>query len=289
MPSFLVRFFARSYVSGDSIAKGVDCAEALWNENGISSTMDLLGEAVTTREDVEQIVATYLELINFVSGKEYITISVKPTAFGIHESYEYCRANLQKILVAAENNSVLVTLDMEDHNYTDVTLELYQDLLLEHPNFGTVLQSRLFRTSNDIKKLPKSRTRIRLCIGIYNEDAIIALTNKDEMKKQMIEMAQNLINSGSFVEFATHDEPTLRTMIEIAKNNCWTKEHIEFQMLMGVPMLKLQKELLSSGYVVRLYVPFAMDWKFATPYLKRRLANNPKMAIYVLKHMFGKV
>jgi proline dehydrogenase len=288
MPSFIVRFFARSYVSGDSITKGVDCADGLWNEHGISSTMDLLGEAVTTREEVDQIVAAYLELVSLLSGKEYITISVKPTGIGIHESYEYCRANLQRILVAAENNSVLVTLDMEDHNYTDVTLELYQDLLQEHHSFGTVLQSRLFRTSNDIKELTKSKTRIRLCIGIYKEDAKIALTNKDAMKKKMIEMAQNLIENGSFVEFATHDEPTLRTMIEIASSNGWTKEHIEFQMLMGVPMLKLQKELLASGYVVRLYVPFATDWKYATPYLKRRLANNPKMAIYVVKHMFGR-
>lgn len=38
---------------------------------------------------------------------------------------------------------------------------------------------------------------------------------------------------------------------------------------------------------MRLYVPFAEDWKYAVHYLKRRLAANPAMAAMVMKNFFG--
>ncbi len=44
---------------------------------------------------------------------------------------------------------------------------------------------------------------------------------------------------------------------------------------------------VKRGQVMRLYVPFAEDWKYAVHYLKRRLAANPAMALMVMKNMFG--
>ncbi|MHA2250698.1 MAG: proline dehydrogenase family protein [Candidatus Kariarchaeaceae archaeon] len=287
LPSFLVRIFARPYVSGNSIEKGVAKADELWNTRKITSTLDLLGEAVYTLEDVDRIVNTYLELINKIKGKEYTTVSVKPTAIGIHENYETCKKNLEKILEAGKKASIPITLDMEEHDYTDITLQLYRDLLPVYPNFGTVLQTRLFRTWDDITKLKDLKMRIRICIGIYKEDASIALTKKSEMKEELVKMTKQLIENGAFVEVATQDEETIKQILELAKEHGWTPENLEFQQLMGVPLKKVQNELLELGFVVRLYVPFATDWKYATPYLKRRLANNPKMAFYVLKHMVG--
>ena len=87
---------------------------------------------------------------------------------------------------------------------------------------------------------------------------------------------------------ATHDEETLMQMLELAREKGWTGDQLEFQQLLGVPIRTIQKILMEDGFKVRLYVPFAVDWKYALPYLKRRLANNPKMAFYVIKHIFGK-
>ena len=289
LPGFLVRFFAKPYVSGNSIEKGIQKADKLWTENKIASTLDLLGEAVTNREEVQRTVNTYLELINNIQNKEYITVSVKPTALGIHESYEYCLENLNTILNEARKYSVKVTLDMEDHNYTDTTLDLYKELLPKYPTFGTVLQTRLYRTPDDVNTLSTLKTRIRLCIGIYKEESSIALTKKSEMKKKLIEMVKRLIDAGTFVEVATQDVKTIDSVLELVEKYGWTSEHLEFQQLMGVPIRKKQNELLQKGFTVRLYVPFATEWKYATPYLKRRLANNPKMAVYVLKHWFRRL
>jgi proline dehydrogenase len=56
-------------------------------------------------------------------------------------------------------------------------------------------------------------------------------------------------------------------------------------MLLGVPREKLQQELVAAGYVVRLYVPYAIEWRFATGYAKRRLAANPNMGLYIARNI----
>lgn len=285
MPGFVVRFFAKPYVSGNSIDKGISKTEELWNENKLSSTLDLLGEAVYSRNDVQDNVQVYLELLDKLKGKSFVSVSVKPSALGSHESEEYLEENLRIILDAAIESNIKITLDMEDHTFTDLTLRIYKKLLKDYPTWGTVLQSRLFRTMDDIKAMDDLKVRVRLCIGIYNEDKSIALTNKRDMKDELVKMAEYLIDKGHYVEFATHDKEYLKKFLEIAKNKGYTSDQLEFQQLMGVPLLDLQREIIDAGYVVRLYVPFATKWSSATPYLKRRLINNPKMVIYVLKNM----
>jgi len=59
-------------------------------------------------------------------------------------------------------------------------------------------------------------------------------------------------------------------------------------MLMGVPKQDYQDILVKNGILVRLYVPFAEKWKYATAYCKRRLAANPAMAAYIIKNMVHK-
>ncbi|MFV2016380.1 MAG: hypothetical protein ACC656_13190, partial [Candidatus Heimdallarchaeota archaeon] len=98
MPGFLIRFFARPYVSGDSIEKGVARADELWKLKGISSTLDLLGEEVFSTDQVQQNVNTYFKLLDQLQGKNYATVSLKPSSLGIHESLEFCQKNLEAIL-----------------------------------------------------------------------------------------------------------------------------------------------------------------------------------------------
>lgn len=289
MPNFLVRTFASPYVSGDSIEKGVDKADELWQESSISSTLDLLGEEVDTKEMVEYNIETYQTLINQLEGKEYATISLKPTSLGIHDSFEYCEQSLRKILEVASDAYVPVTIDMEDHNHTDITLDLYTTLLEDFPTLGTVLQSRLFRTDDDIENLASYDARIRICIGIYNEPKDIALQKKSEMKEKMVEQTKMLLDDGQFVEVATQDKKYIREILEKAEEWGAGPDNLEFQQLLGVPIRDMQNEILEQGYTNRLYVPFATDWKYAHPYLKRRLANNPKMAWYVMNQTVAKL
>jgi len=108
------------------------------------------------------------------------------------------------------------------------------------------------------------------------------------MKKKMLQQIELLFNEGHYPEIATHDEVVIQEAIEIAEKLNVKKNQYEFQMLMGVPMQAFQDELVQNGILVRLYIPFAEKWKFATAYCKRRLAANPAMAAYILKNILHK-
>lgn len=287
-PSPLVKLFAGPYVAGDSIQAATDTSRKFWEERRVCSTIDLLGEELESDDDVQYTVGVYERLISGLGSQEYATISLKPTQLGSHRGTEHCLKIIEGIVDQAEKQDIKVTLDMEDHPYTDMTLDIFRALIKDHPTFGTVLQSRLFRTDEDIKSLKGLNARIRICIGIYNEPKDIALQNKPEMKKKMLEQIEVLFKEGHYPEIATHDEAVINESINIAERLKMKKDQYEVQMLMGVPKQNFQDELVRNGILVRLYVPFAEKWKFATAYCKRRLAANPAMAAYILKNLLYK-
>jgi proline dehydrogenase len=288
-PTPLVKLFASPYVAGDSIEAAVDAAQKLWEERRVCSTIDLLGEELESDEEVQYSVSVYERLIDALGSQDYATISLKPTQLGSHRSTENCQEVIRGIVRRAEQYNTKVTLDMEDHSFTDMTLDIFQALKKDHPTFGTVLQSRLFRTDDDIIALKGLNARIRICIGIYNEPKEIALQSKPEMKKKLLQQVELLLKEGHYPEIATHDEAVINEAIDIAERLNIKKDQYEVQMLMGVPMQAFQDELIQNGIVVRLYVPFAEKWKYATAYCKRRLAANPAMAAYVLKNILQKM
>jgi len=287
MPGPIVRTFAAPYVAGKGIDSGVAKADDLHTRLGIYSTVDLLGEEVFLREDVEATVQVYLRMIEALKDRPYASISLKPTSLGINESEAYCQENLRRIVKAAATHRLHITLDMEDRHFTDVTLRMFKALREEFDNFGIVLQSRLFRTPEDIKALPRKPCKVRICIGIYNEAADVALQNKQDMKAKLFEYVQMLLDQGHYPEIATHDEPLIRRCIEHLDKRGVPKDAYEFQMLLGVPRSEIQQEIVKRGQIIRLYVPFAEDWKYAIRYMKRRLAHSPSMALMVMKNLFG--
>jgi proline dehydrogenase len=287
MPAPLVRIFASPYIAGKGVSAGVSKADELHSKLGLSSTIDLLGEEVFRREDVEATVQVYFRMIEALKGRSFASISLKPTQLGINESVAYCQDNLRRIAAAADAQGLRITLDMEDRNFTDRTLQMFKAVRDEFDNFGTVLQSRLFRTGDDIKALHTKPCRVRICIGIYKEPAEAALQDKPAMKQKLFDYVQTLLDHGHYPEIATHDEPLIHRCIEFLDKRGVAKDAYEFQMLLGVPRTQIQKDIIARGQIVRLYVPFAEEWKYAVHYLKRRLAANPAMAIMVVKNMFG--
>jgi proline dehydrogenase len=214
---------------------------------------------------------------------------LKPTQLGSHRGTEHCGKIIEGIVAKAEKYNIKVTLDMEDHNFTDMTLDIFRAIHKDHPTFGTVLQSRLFRNDDDIKSLKGLNARIRLCIGIYNEPKEIALQSKSAMKKKMLEQLEVLFKEGHYPEIATHDQALLDESLNLAEKLNMKKDQYEVQMLMGVPMNTYQDQLIQNGILVRLYVPFAEKWKYAIAYCKRRLTANPAMAIYIVKNILQKM
>ena len=288
-PTPLVKLFASPYVAGDSIGAATDVAQKLWDERRVCSTIDLLGEELESDEEVQYSVDVYERLIDALGSQDYATISLKPTQLGSHRGTENCRKIVEGIVRRAEQYNIKVTLDMEDNPFTDMTLNIFRALKKDHPTFGTVLQSRLFRTDDDMISLKGLNARIRICIGIYNEPKEIALQSKSEMKRKLLQQVELLFKEGHYPEIATHDEAVINEAIDIAEKLNIKKDQYEVQMLKGVPKRAFQDELIQNGILVRLYVPFAQKWKYATAYCKRRLAANPAMAAYIFKNILQKI
>jgi proline dehydrogenase len=287
-PTPLVKIFASPYVAGDSIELATGTALRFWEERHVCSTIDLLGEELKSDGEVQYSKGVYERLIEALGKQEFASISLKPTQLGSHKGTENCRKVIEGIAAKAAEHDIKVTLDMEDHTFTDMTLDIFRAIHKDYPTFGTVLQSRLFRTDDDIKSIQGMKARIRLCIGIYNEPKEIALQSKPEMKKKMLEQLEVLFKEGHYAEIATHDEAVVKESLEIAERLNMKKNQYEIQMLMGVPKQAFQDQLIRNGILVRLYVPFAEKWKYATAYCKRRLAANPAMAAYILKNILHK-
>ena len=62
------------------------------------------------------------------------------------------------------------------------------------------------------------------------------------------------------------------------------RSRFEFQMLFGVRR-DLQRNLVSEGYNVRVYIPFGREWY---PYFMRRLAERPANVFFIAKNMLRK-
>ncbi|MCB9879088.1 MAG: proline dehydrogenase family protein [Planctomycetes bacterium] len=294
IPAFLVRFFAKPYVAGDSLAAAMDVVGRLRRERGLWSTLDLLAEDIREPEQARRNLEAYLQMVDAVAAMpaaDRATLSLKPSSYTtepLHEggdgggSFEA----MQQIVRRAAANGVDCTIDMEGHPWTDFTLDALSKLHAEGlRNLGCVLQTRLFRTERDLDALPPG-LRVRLVIGIYQEAGEIALTDKPAMKDRLLQYAEKLLARGHYVEFASHDVAYVRRFVEeVVPRAGVGADRFEVQMLYGVPRDRFLADLSRAGIKARLYVPFALGWDMAIEYLRRRLDEYPAMMWLVSKNL----
>ena len=286
-PNFLIRLFASPYVAGNSLQSAMELADALYKRGGVMSTLDLLGEGIRHRDDISAEVDEYLRMLQAIDEREHLTVSLKPTQMGLALDPELCYVNVRRIVQNAHDKNIGVTIDMEESHYVDPTLSMYRRLREEFDNVGTVLQSRLFRTEEDVDRyLNGVQAHIRLCLGIYKEPAEIAYQDKPAMKENFLVVLEKLLEAGHYTCIATHDEALLKKCMTRVRERQLPLERFEVQMLLGVPREQVIRQLRQEGVTVRLYMPYATTWEYAYAYLKRRMVENPHMILYVLKDLF---
>lgn len=295
IPPFLVRFFAKPYVAGDSLAAAVAVVRQLRKDRGLLSTLDLLAEDIREQAQADRNLAAYLEMVDAaaaIAPADRPTLSLKPSSYTtvpLHEggdaagSYEA----IERIVAKAAGLGVNLSIDMEGRHWTDFTLATLRKLhAAGHRHVGCVLQTRLHRTEADLDQLPAGM-RVRLVIGIYKEPADVALVAKPEMKERMLQFAEKLLARGHYVEFASHDDAYVRRFVEqVVPRAKVGPDRFEIQMLYGVPRDRFLGDLQRNGITCRLYVPFALSWEMAIQYLRRRLDEYPAMVWLVTKNLF---
>ncbi|HEU0054405.1 MAG TPA: proline dehydrogenase family protein [Longimicrobium sp.] len=277
------RSLAQRFVAGDTLEEAVDAARVL-NRAGLSVSLDFLGESVKSRDEASAATDMVIRILETItaSGLE-ANVSVKPTQFGLDLDEEFCRANIEMVLQRARElgdgeGEVFVRLDMESSAYTERTVALVESLWADgFHNTGTVLQSYLHRTPDDVERLIALGSRVRLVKGAYKEPEDVAFPEKAEVDRMFVKEMERLLEAGHYPAIATHDE----AIIDHARRFAWekgiAKDGFEFQMLYGVRR-DLQSRLREEGYNVRVYVPFGDSWY---PYLMRRLAERPANVLFM--------
>src|SRR5260370_25755376 len=126
---------ATRFVAGRTLDEALEVCSRI-NAEGITVTLDHLGESVTTLEEAAAARDVYLRTLSAIheSGIQG-NVSLKLTQFGLDISYEQCRANVQQLVGRAAELKSFVRVDMESSQYTDRTLELVTRL---DPQYGTV-------------------------------------------------------------------------------------------------------------------------------------------------------
>jgi proline dehydrogenase len=172
-----------------------------------------------------------------------------------------------------------VRIDMENSDFTTDTIDLYLSLSKKFNNVGIVIQAYLHRSLDDVKKLAKRKANFRLCKGIYVESRKIAFKDHSVVNQNFALLAKTALKNKCYVGIATHDEQMIWYTLNLIEELKLQQKDYEFQMLLGVDE-EMRDILLKAGHKVRIYVPFGKEW-FA--YSKRRLKENPRMALYILK------
>jgi proline dehydrogenase len=284
IPGPLLLRIARNYISGQGHSSAIELAQANFEK--------------FARYYADQ----YLRLVHELQDKnmKYSTISLKPSSMGLclrtglidqAKAKDICLNNIRNITRCAEEDSpniIGVTIDMEQSYMVDDTLDIYRSLRKDFSNIGTVLQSGLYRTKDDIQNLTDVLGRIRICIGVYQEPSTIAYQDKRSKKRALVSEVMDMLGLGYYVEVATHDTRILDEIIMRARSENVPYENFEFQWLLGVPIKQKKKSFYKDQNLkIRLYIPFYDSHKNAIRYLRRRICEDTNLPICVIRNVFS--
>ena len=286
VPRPLVQKLSERYIAGPELKDARETVRRI-NAEGKLATVDVLGVEITNEDEAAAIVRAYQDVFADIEHCALdANVSVKLTALGLNLDYDVCRANLAVVVEDAASRGNFVRIDMEDSSTTDDALRLYRDLRERgRDNVGVVLQAMLRRTDDDIAALADLKPSVRLCKGIYVEPPELAYQDFDDVRASYVRALEALLDAGSYVGIATHDEWLLDEGRRLVAERGLSRDEYEFQMLLGVRPA-LGDELVREGHRLRIYVPFGRHWY---AYSLRRLQENPKIAGYIAADTLGRL
>jgi len=282
--SKLGRKLSSRFVAGLEVEDALRTTAKL-NNQGMTATLDSLGESVSTEAEAHQAAEIYHRLLDSIAAQQLkANISVKLTQMGLEFSPDLAYTIAAGLTEHAKATGNFLRIDMEGSNLTQVTLDLVRHIYARPEycgHIGIVIQAYLFRSEADIQQLIADGIRIRLCKGAYQEPPTISFAKKTDTDTNYVRLSGILLSSPIYHGLATHDEAMIEAAKSYARNQGIGPEHFEFQMLYGVRR-DLQRRLVREGYNVRVYIPFGREWY---PYFMRRLAERPANVFFLAKNL----
>lgn len=254
---------------------------------GFPTVLTLLGEDVTSREEVGRVVDAYGEALQALQGAGADThLSVKPTQLGLTLGEEMAFQGVEAVAALCRDAGVPLWIDMEGSTTVDPTLRLFRRLQPHHPALGLCLQAALRRTPADLASLLPLHPRIRLVKGAYAELPSVALPSKVEVDDAFLRLALLLLERAAGGDaglvLGTHDERIIEAVMGEAAATGGV-EGWEVHMLYGIRE-PLQQKLRGEGVPLRVLISYGPAW---FPWYMRRLAERPANLWFALRSVWG--
>jgi RHH-type proline utilization regulon transcriptional repressor/proline dehydrogenase/delta 1-pyrroline-5-carboxylate dehydrogenase len=313
------RRLARKFIAGSNIPEAAAAIERL-RARSLAFTVDLLGEATVTEVEAEKAQQEYLRLIQGLSAEAAawkenplidrddhgplprVNVSVKLSA--LYSQFDpidpagtsrAVRARLRPILRSARQHGAFVNFDMEQYEFKDVTLQIFEEVLDEDefrdwPDAGIAVQAYLRDSAADLARLRDWAQRrgtavwVRLVKGAYwDYETILAQqlgwpepvwTHKWETDAAYERLTEYLLDNPRWLRpaFASHNIRSLAHALALARLMKVPPGAIEVQMLYGMAD-PIKAALVGLGQRVRVYTPYG-ELLPGMAYLVRRLLEN---------------
>jgi len=277
-----MRLGAARFVAGETFDEAIPVLRGL-NQKGMRANTALLGEGVKDPETTRAVVAEYkTDLDRIATEGLQVNIALKLTHLGLDLDPEMAYRNVSEVVAHAARHNNFIRIDMEESNRVDDTLRIYRRLRADgHNNVGTVLQSYLYRTPDDLEGLLPLVPNLRLVKGAYLEPANLAYPRKADVDRAYITLAERMLTAGGFTAIATHDERIIDHVIDFTRRYGIGNDRFEFQMLFGVRP-QYQSELARAGHRVLIATPYGPNWYL---FLMRRLAERPANLVWFASNL----
>ncbi|MEN9216385.1 MAG: proline dehydrogenase family protein, partial [Gloeomargarita sp. HHBFW_bins_162] len=282
-----VSTLARKYIVGENFPEVRQTLERL-RQQGMTFTLDILGEAVLSETEAQGYLKKYIDLMAQLTEVNWgcvPQVSVKLTAFysqfdplAEKTTRTHVTQAITQLLRRAGELGVAVHFDMEQYKYKNITLAILKDVLLSdefrpRTDVGLTIQAYLHDSEADVRsllawvKLRGYPVTVRLVKGAYwDQEVILAhqkhwdlpvYRRKSSTDFNYEKLTQLLLENHPIIypAIGSHNVRSQAHALAIAEALSLPPTAWESQVLYGMAA-PLAKALVERGQQVRMYCPY---------------------------------
>jgi proline dehydrogenase len=229
-------------------------------QQGFEITLNPLGEHYKNFAQVEGAVKECAALAEAMSATGLTgNIGVKPTQLGLEIDENAFYSYLYQLMRKIKEYSVGIEIDMEGYETISSTIQIFQELHNNFPEFclRLAVQANNQKVMEELSRRNLWNAPVRLVKGSAYTDKEYE-TDSSKITERYLRLATIFIREGRNPYLATvRDRRLILQMEEIGL--LADKNSFELQHLYGL-WPNLQKEMLARGYKVRIYIPYGHEW-----------------------------